>query len=123
MNNEEIEEVITELAALQIRQAQLIERLESIRAREEQNRAREEQNRRDQAAQNLPEGLVADVGDTVRFTHTRTTSGGEGIVVGFTRGWNPFARIRRTTGPFVGEIVKRKTINLTVLHRPRLNAN
>ena len=113
MNDEEIQEIIEELASLQIRQASLIERLEDIR----------ERNNRDQEEQDLPEGLVADVGDTVRFAATRTTSGGVGVVTGFTRGWNPFARIRRTQGNHIGEEIKRKTSNLVVLRRPNPNRN
>ena len=70
-------------------------------------------------AQQSPTALPVSIGDTVRFSSTNTVRGGTGEVIGWTRGAQPFLRIRRseTRGILPREIVRRKPHTVQVLQR------
>ena len=55
------------------------------------------------------------VGDRVSFGSTVTTVGGEGVILSFTPGRDPFCRIQRTTGVFRGTQLHWKPRTVTLL--------
>ena len=63
--------------------------------------------------------LPVSIGDIVRFSSTNTVRGGTGEVIGWTRGAQPFLRIRRSEarGILPREIVRRKPHTVQVLQR------
>ena len=116
MRNEpasDVQELLQELEALHLREAEVVAQLrDSLRVQ-----ANDTINPETEREQPRPSFLDARgqrifIGDAVEFFATNTVSGGQGIVVGYTKGADPFLRIRRDTN-------SRFVINREVRRKPR----
>ena len=121
MRNEptsDVQELLRELEALHIREAEVVARLRESLEGQDNNTVNPETERAPSGPSFLDaRGQRIFVGDTVEFFATTTVSGGQGIVIGHTKGADPFLRIRRdTNGRFVvNREVRRKPRNVVKL--------
>ena len=121
MRNEptsDIQELLQELEALHIREAEVVARLRESLAVHENNTANPGTERQPSRPSFLDaRGQQIVVGDAVEFFATTTVSGGQGIVTGYTKGADPFLRIRRNTNArfAVNREVRRKPKNVVKL--------
>ena len=99
----DVDELIRYLRDLQIEEARVTTRIQQLRSSDRAGAP---------PAPPTGTGHSVSIGDRVCFRGTVVTQGGKGIVVGWTRGSDPFAIIQRTDGPFVGSIVRRKPSNI-----------
>jgi hypothetical protein len=105
---EDIEDLIRQLQALRTQEDAIIDRIQRSAA--------------DVEVLGTPADGFADrhgnllhVGDRVRFKGTRATRGGEGKIIGFTNGPDPFVRISRDGAAFIitgNKEVRRQPANL-----------
>ena len=97
MRNEptsDIQELLQELEALHIREAEVVAQLRESLGAQDNNTANPESEREPPRPSFLDaRGQRIFVGDTVEFFATTTVSGGQGIVTGYTKGADPFLRI------------------------------
>ena len=108
-----VQELLEELEALHIREAEIVSQLrESLGAQTDSTVCSETE--RDPPGPSFLDAREQRIfiGNTVEFFATNTVSGGQGIVTGYTKGTDPFLRIRRRSND-------RSTVNQEVRRKPR----
>ena len=99
----ELQQLLQQLKTLRLQEDNLIQRIDTL-------------SRASPQVQNNNQSLSGiQIGDSVSFKSTNTTSGGQGTVIGFTKGNKLFAKVKRTNGPFKGFQVRRLPSNLEKL--------
>lgn len=111
-DNSEVAALVQELEKLQIKQAAILNRLSKLTC---SNTPVTSQPPSD--VEPIDHGFVRRVhlNDYVSFKPTRSTAGGEGTVIGFTR--DSFCRIKRSTGIFKGSVVLRKPHSVDIVRK------
>ena len=116
MRNEpasDVQELLQELEALHLREAEVVAQLrESLRVQNNDTANPETEREQPRPSFLDARGQRIFIGDTVEFFATNTVSGGQGIVVGHTKGVDPSLRIRRDTN-------SRFVVNREVRRKPR----
>ena len=104
MSNDQLTRLVDELKELRLREDIIVQQIESLLSAPGNTPTSVKQE---------PKGHAIAIGDTVQFKPTQSTKGGTGIVIGFTNGDDPFARIRRSGSKSGSTEVRRKPRNLT----------
>jgi hypothetical protein len=122
MPNEDIETIIERLETLELQARQVASSIATERNNLQEalrNSGRATTPSAAAASQQSSAAQPVSIGDTVRFSSTNTVRGGTGEVIGWTRGAQPFLRIRRSEarGILPREIVRRKPHTVHVLRR------